>query len=152
MTWMLICAFFSILCCCCLCSTPQVTLSPSFPTQSDFFALEFLRPPPLSAPQPLRHPCYTLNMEYSRAPARIYNFELAPGASTGQHSWPFFAAVLSLTGGKLSSYGEGSPFADGSLQQAGAHKWVEGGVAFDVRNEGSEVYKAVVVELLSYEL
>ncbi|KAG5192524.1 hypothetical protein JKP88DRAFT_204144 [Tribonema minus] len=130
----------------------QVTLAESFPHRSDFFALEFLKSPPIDGGEPLKHPAYTLDTKYSReGTARVYHLEIGPGESTGIHRWQFFAVVLSVSDGKLTTEGENSPFLDKALQRYGGDMWVEGPVEFSVTNIGDQPYQALVIELLKHD-
>lgn len=146
----------------------QVCLLPENPHSSIFFAMEIIRPPPpgLSKVSPLQHPCYRLRPEDSRAGiARVYDFRLGPGVSTGSHSLGFIGVILCLaagegggvesTGGGTGSSGQGGTltrrglFDDGSLSRVGGWKWIEGDEEVDVRNSSDGMYEAVVVEWLA---
>eukprot|EP00611_Tribonema_gayanum_P031415 TRINITY_DN907_c0_g1_i2.p1 TRINITY_DN907_c0_g1~~TRINITY_DN907_c0_g1_i2.p1 ORF type:complete len:240 (-),score=62.25 TRINITY_DN907_c0_g1_i2:394-1068(-) len=129
----------------------QVCLLAECPIAADFFALEILKSPPVTSDAPLNCPGYTVDSEYSKDKARVYQLSLEPGQSTGMHKLNFYGVVLSLSDGELSSEGDGSPFADGKLSKYGRFKWVEGPIEFSVKNEGEAVYKALVVEWLRHE-
>lgn len=146
----------------------QVCLLPENPHSSIFFAMEIIRPPPpgLSNVSPIQHPCYRLRPEDSRpGNARVYDFRLEPGASTGPHSMSFMGVILclaigaeggleSIAGGTGSGGQGGTPkkrdlFEDGSLSRVGGWKWIEGGEEVNVRNSSDGTYQAIVVEWLA---
>ncbi|CAM9837412.1 unnamed protein product [Scytosiphon promiscuus] len=133
----------------------QVCLPPENKHTSHFFAMEILRPPPVSATRALEHRCYNLRREDSRPGlARVYHFRLRPGESTGPHAWGFCGVVLCLSdgGGRVEAEGgnDGSDrvFGGGELSKVGGWKWVDGPVEVNARNGGSGVYEAYVVEWL----
>lgn len=148
----------------------QVCLLPENPHPSKFFAIEILRPLPSNRPKtgrPIEHPCYRLRRDDSRAGiARVYDFQLRAGESTGLHSWSMCGVILCLaigTGGRVESNAAaepagglreeagGNPFEDGVLSHVGGWKWVDEPVSFDVRNNSDKTYEAIVVEWLGEE-
>lgn len=134
----------------------QVCLLPENTHTSHFFAMEILKPPPVLARGALEHPCYTLRPEDSRPGlARVYNFALRAGESTGFHTWDFCGMVLCLSCSDIEAAGGGggpedrdNPFAGGELSRVGGWKWVEGPVPVTVTNNGDHTYEAIVVEWL----
>lgn len=130
----------------------QVCLLPENTHTSHFFAMEILRPPPTTATRPLDHRCYSLRKDDSRSGlARVYDFKLQPGESTGLHKWQFCGVVLCLSdgGGCLEAgKGDGGVFAGGELSKVGGWKWVDGPMDVNARNAGASVYEAFVVEWL----
>lgn len=132
----------------------QVCLLPENLHTSHFFAMEILRPPPVFACRALEHRCYNLRREDSRPGlARVYDFKLQPGESTGTHTWEFSGVVLCLSdGGGCLEAGKGDGggvFGGGEeLSRVGGWKWVDGPIDVDTRNAGGSVYKAFVVEWL----
>ena len=137
----------------------QVCLLPENTNSSQFFAMEILKPPPVVSNSPLMHRSYKLRKDFSRAGlARVYEFKVEPGESTGPHSWDFYGVVVCLSdgGGKIDAVGDSDsdvqgrrgPFEDGVLSRVGGWKWVEGPVDVDVRNAGERPYEAIVVEWL----
>lgn len=134
----------------------QVCLLPENTHRSHFFAMEILKPPPVVATSALEHRCYNLRPGYSRPGlARVYDFKLQPGDSTGLHTWGFCGIVLCLRdGGRGVDAGDAEggvssgPFGGGDLSRVGRWKWVDGPVTVNARNAGSGVYEAIVVEWL----
>lgn len=128
----------------------QVCLLPENTHTSHFFAMEILKPPPVLASRTLDHRCYNLRREDSRAGlARVYDFKLQIGESTGVHTWDFSGVVLCLSdggGGLEGDSGDGGVFGGGELSRVGGWKWVDGPVSVNARNAGDGVYEAVVVE------
>ncbi|KAG5176934.1 hypothetical protein JKP88DRAFT_202707 [Tribonema minus] len=124
----------------------QVCLPGTCAAPAKFFGVEVLKSPPVYSESPLGGNAYTLLDQFTIDRARIYDMTLQPGQSTGMHTWNFFATVLCLSDGELSTEGADSPFAFLGLRTYGQYKWVEGPVTFSVKNEGSAAYTAVVVE------
>ncbi|CAB1113091.1 unnamed protein product [Ectocarpus sp. CCAP 1310/34] len=127
----------------------QVCLLPENTHNSHFFAMEILRPPPTCSRRALDHRCYSLREEDSRPGlARVYDFRLEPGESTGPHTLGFSGVVLCLSDGGGSLEADGGVFAGGELSKVGGWKWIDGPVSANARNAGGSVYQAFVVEWL----
>lgn len=127
----------------------QVCMLKECDQQGAFFGFEVTKPPPIGSSKPLPEPVYKPSSEYSKDYARIYDMTLAPGQSTGQHSWSFYGVVIAMSNGSLQSEGsDKSPFAGVELQTYGGFKWFEGPAEFAITNTGSEPYKAVIMEWL----
>lgn len=134
----------------------QVCLLPENTHRSHFFAMEILKPPSVVATSALEHRCYNIRPAYTKPGlARVYDFKLQPGDSTGLHTWGFCGIVLCLRdgGGRVDAgdaNGEmfSGPFGGGNLSRVGGWEWVDGPVTLNARNAGSGVYEAIVVEWL----
>lgn len=133
----------------------QVCLPPENAHTSHFFAMEILRPPPVFATRALEHRCYNLRREDSRPGlARVYDFRLGPGESTGPHAWGFSGVVLCLSDGggclesEIGKDGGDGVFGGSELSKVGGWKWIDGPREANVRNGGSGVYEAYLVEWL----